>query len=537
MATIGRLTVALAANSAQLAQDLNKARKNYESWSDRMERRAKHTAKVIGGIAVAATAAFAAAGAAGLVMINRQAAEIDKMYKQASNLRMDLGDFQRLGFIAEQSGNSVGELSSALQRMNQSLAQGTQQTADALAGIGLSINQVMQMRPDQRFEAIAKAIASTGDEAAATRAQIALFGRSGGNMLNLLSADFEGLNAQFERMGITLTNAQGEMVAAYQDAKNRLSTMFNGFKQQFTAQMAGPLTQIIEWVEEYAKKMGGMDVIAARAAGGVINALSYIVESGADILTFLNDAIIGFKELQLLDAKFRMGQVDIARTLGFKVDNTVFAEARKLEADIAQLRERSEKVDGGAARLRELSQTLLDSIGKELPAASDIAEKGLTDLGETANDAASQINKMFMGGNNAWDKIFGSQAKEGKQRDYIPESFADSARKFAAAMDRNDTRSMEVFARDMQRLIETSRGNGTDFTGRIAAQGDTMGMIDVMNRLLDQSAQNQKVTVDMNLTTDRGQLKGEIIASPEMARAMQEIAKRTVNDTARQVLA
>ena len=47
----------------------------------------------------------------------------------------------------------------------------------------------------------------------------------------------------------------------------------------------------------------------------------------------------------------------------------------------------------------------------------------------------------------------------------------------------------------------------------------------------------EKVKVDLNLTTDRGQLKGEIIASPEMARAMQQIVAREVNNTARGVAA
>ena len=536
MATIGRLTVALAANSAQLAQDLDKARKNYQGWTAQIEKRAKHTAKVIGGIATAAAAAFAAAGAAGLVMINRQAAEIDKMYKQASNLRLDLGDFQRLSFIAEQSGNSVGELSSALSRMNQSLAQGSNQTREALAGIGLSLDQIMRMSPAQRFEAVARAIKGTGDEAVATRAQMALFGRAGSNMLNLMNADIDGLSERWRAMGVELTNAQGDMVAAYQDAKGRLGTLFTGFKQQFTAQMAGPLTRIVEWIEEYAQKLGGMDVLASKAAAGVINALSYIVESGAGVLSFLNEAIIKFKQLQLLDLEFRKRQVAIAGTLGFKVDESVFSEYLKLEREIEQMKASGQNVDKNVERMRELAETLRNTIGQELTGSSDRATDSLHNLSDAVTDAADRAADMFgASGNSAWDKIFGSQAKGGTQRDYIPESFADSARKFAAAMDRNDTRSMEVLSRDMQRLIESSRGNGIDFSGRNARQGDTMGMIEVMNRLLDQSAQNQRVTVDMNLVTDRGQLKGEIIASPEMARAMQQIAAREINNTARGV--
>jgi hypothetical protein len=492
----------------------------------------------IAAAAAAGTAAISAAGFVALAMVNKQADAIDKMYKQASNLRIELGEFQRLTFIAEQSGNSVEQLSSTIDRMNRTLAQGTPSAVAALSGIGLSIDQLMRMRPDQRFEIIAKAIRNTSDESAQLRAQFELFGRSGGNMLNLINADFDQLNDKFERMGVRLTNAQGDMVAAYQDAKHRLSTLFTGFQQQFTAQMAGPLTQIVEWVEEFTEGMGGMDTVAARAASGVISALATIVESGASMLEFINDVLIGFKQIQLFDMEFRKRQVAIAGSLGFAVDESVFSEYLRLEREIEQLRARGSSINDGADRMRELSQSLLDTIGRELPSASNTAENGLSELGAEANRAAQNIGNMLTGTNSAWEKIFGSQAQEGKQRDYIPESFADSARKFASAMERNDNYSMEVYARDMQRLIESSQGRGVDFSGKNASQGDTMGMIEVMNRLLDKTqAQNQKVNVDLNLTTDRGQLKGEIIASPEMARAMQEIAKRTVNETARQVLA
>ena len=584
MATIGRLTVALAANSAQLAQDLDKARKNYQGWTARIVRRAKRTAKVIGGIATAAAAAFAAAGAAGLIMINRQAAEIDKMYKQASNLRLDLGDFQRLGFIAEQSGSSVERLGGALNRMNMALSQGTNQTVDALAGIGLTINQVMAMRPSDRFEAIAQAIRNTGDEAAQTRAQIALFGRSGGNMLNLINADFETLNDQFERMGITLTNAQGDMVAAYQDAKNRLGTLFTGFKQQFTAQMAGPLTRIVEWIEEYAQRLGGMDVLASKAAAGVINALSYIVESGAGVLSFLNEAIIKFKQLQLLDLEFRKRQVAIAGTLGFAVDESVFSEFLKLEREIEQMKASGQNVDKNVERMRELAETLRNTIGQELTGSSDRATDSLHSLSDAVTDAADRAAGMFgTSGNTAWDRIFGGPSNQENQRDYIPKAFSDAAKSFNDSLATGNMKTRETAMKDMQRLIDVAAGrrSETNFgSQRLSQVGDLSGMQSVFDRLQEMIPQeeaaekaaevtksailegfsegvqnftggvveglqkaNEKLwevfegtqEVLLDLRTDSGSLKGKIIGSREFVDAVRVINAQSINNTARAI--
>ena len=585
MATIGRLTVALAANSAQLAQDLQKSRKNVDTWSKQVERRAKQTAKVIAGIGVAATAAFAAAGAAGLLMINRQAAEIDAMYKQASNLRLDLGDFQRLGFIAEQSGNSVGELGSALNRMNMALAQETSLTVDALSGIGLSINQVMSMNPGDRFQAIAEAIRNTGDEAAQTRAQVALFGRAGGNMLNLINADFESLNAQFDRMGITLTNRQGDMVAAYQDAKNRLSTLFTGFKQQFTAQMAGPLTRIVEWIEEYSEKMGGMDVIAKRAAGGVVNALSFIIESGAGVLSFLNEALIKFKQLQLFDLEFKKRQVAIAGTLGFQVDESVFSEFLKLEREIEQMRNQGTNIDAQVDRMRELANQLLSTVGREIPNATGNAAGGLNNLGEEADGAAGRLAGLFSdmnGKDSAWNKIFGSSDEnKGKVRDYVPEAFAKAARAFNDSLATGNMRTRETAMADMQRLIDVAAGRqgSTSFAGPdLQRTGDVIGMQSVLeklqsllpdqseggeplsgehldsavdrliesnnhlfrdgwDRLVDEMSARDEVSVTLDLRTDVGALTGKVTGSREFSQAVQTLAAQAVNNTARGVLA
>lgn len=466
MATIGRLTVALSANSAQLAQDLNKSRRNVNTWASRIEQRARQVAKIMAGIATAAVAAFTAFGVAGLREINNMAGKIDEIAKAAGNLRFDVGDLQELRFIADQTGTSFGTLESSIQRMNRQLAAGSERTAEAMRTIGFSIDQVMSMNPADRFKTIAQAISEIEDEGLQTATMMELFGRTGGDMLNLLNANFNELGETFEKMGIRLTNEQAKAVEAYNDAKNRLSTLFSGFKMQMTANLTPVMTDILGFIEDFAGGMGGMDQVANRAAVGVLNAVVAMIDGLAALLDTIDAIDVGWNKIA------RIGNIATGGVAGaYESVYGMFGE---------------NAISRTAGQFRDASFNSAMGNDSRLSSVEDRSQR-----------RANSVDRA---------------------RDFI-EQHIDELQNNAKTLERMDSQLENLFT-----------GNESLF-GRIPDRFDA-----AVERMMQQNDQ-ASVKVELNLTTDRGQLVGEVVASPQMARKMQEIAAREINNTARGVAA
>ena len=463
MATVRNLAVEITANASKLRSEVASSQRTIQNFSRTAVQRLGSVAKVLTGLGVAAAGAFTAFGVMGVRKINQVAAEIDELAKAAGNIRFEVSELQELRFIADQTGTSIGELERGVQFMNRTIAQGSDKTADALRGIGFSIDQVMSMSPAERFRAITTAIGEMGSEVDQTRILYELFGRSGANMLNLVSADQEKLAQVVKDSGVLLTQEQARAVEAYQDAKGRLGMLWDGFQMQFTSNMAGPLRSIVEWIEKFALGMGGMDQLANKAAIGV---LQFVRSGVVGIQSLLNK--IG--EMELFWMRVQLAVLATGEAIA-KVGNmlTPSVWAQKLGVNFADTDlQRVEQNLSGAAGM------VADQMG--VRSAELSGRGGFTDPALSALD--SMINELIEAGEAS------KQLKES----------TDSA---SQTMDKWD------------RMVEQA-----------SQQNDQAG-----------------VKVDLNLTTDRGQLKGEIIASPELARAMQTIAAREINNTARGVAA
>lgn len=463
MATVRNLAVEITANASKLRSEVSSSQRTIQNFSRTAVQRIGSVTRVIAGMGIAAAGAFTAFGVLGVRKINQVAAEIDELAKSAGNLRFEVGDLQELRFIAGQTGTSVSEMERAILIMNRQLANGSDKTAEALRGIGFSIDQVMAMQPAERFRTIASALADVSDEGQQTAAMTELFGRSAGNMLNLLNADFEQLGETFTDMGVRLTQQQAAAVEAYQDAKDRLGTMWQGFKMQFTANMAEPLRRVVEWVEKFTKEMGGMDQLANRAAIGVLQFVRSGITGIQSLLDKIGDMELFWMRVQL--AVLATGEA-IAK-VGNMLTPSVWGQKLGVNFKDTDLQRVEQNLSGAAGMVA-------DQMG--VRSAELRGRGGLTDPAISALD--SMIKELIEAGEAS------KQLKES----------TDSA---SQTMDKWD------------RMVEQA----------------------------SQQNDQASVKVDLNLTTDRGQLKGEIIASPEMARAMQQIAAQAVNNTARGVAA
>ena len=131
----------------------------------------------------------------------------------AQRLGMSADALTVLGYAAEQTGSSQETLNMALQRMQNLLgeaAAGSDTAAKAFASLGLGVSDLKALTPDQAFAAIAEQMQQVGSSTERTKITLDIFGKSSGELINLLAGGAEGLNefgAEAESMGLLLGDA------------------------------------------------------------------------------------------------------------------------------------------------------------------------------------------------------------------------------------------------------------------------------------------------------------------------------------------
>jgi hypothetical protein len=140
--------------------------------------------------------------------------------------------FTELAYAAKTTGVGSDTLSNAFVKMGQALsnaATGAKLPNEALQALGLSIKDLQGLNPEDQFEILAQRISTLGTQADKTRATMDLFGRSGAELLPLLSQGAQGIDAlrqQAEALGAAMTD---EQLKTLQDAHKAVGDLEDSF--------------------------------------------------------------------------------------------------------------------------------------------------------------------------------------------------------------------------------------------------------------------------------------------------------------------
>lgn len=128
-----------------------------------------------------------------------------------------------LGFAAEQSGADLGTLEGSFKKMQKMLfeaASGSQTTQETLSSLGLSVEQLAKLSPDEQFKLIADRMAQITDPTLKTATAMAIFGKSGTQLLPMLSSGAKGieeLQQQARDLGLTMATEDAQAAEAFGD--------------------------------------------------------------------------------------------------------------------------------------------------------------------------------------------------------------------------------------------------------------------------------------------------------------------------------
>ncbi len=293
MASIGKVSAVFTASTSGLTAGVKSAGSSFRSLQSDTKGLESAMRTLV---AVNVTQLFASVASSALSSVRSlvsfgqaQAEVIDNASKLAARLGMTYGEFAGLSLAADLAGVSMDTIGAASQKAEIAFAKaagGSKVATAAFAGLGLSVEQLNGMSAADRFDAIASAIAALPTEAQRAAAAVQIFGKSGSELLPLFAGGAEGIaaaRAEAERLGLTLTNAQGQDVEAMNDSFTMVAKSIQGVVQQVVAYLAPAITAISEQFTTLVGDIGGANIGQAIGAG---------ILEGARFLAGIGDYLI-----------------------------------------------------------------------------------------------------------------------------------------------------------------------------------------------------------------------------------------------------
>lgn len=353
-----------------LTMDLIAKIGGFEAGLDKAEREAKKRAKAIEKVFDAAgTAAGFAFGTAVTVALSG-AAVFDRLIKQ-------IGDFQD---IAEKTGGSaegfasfaialgttntaVETLASASQKLSKGLTgvdDESKAAGAALSALGLNIDEFKALAPEDQIETISKALAGFEDGAQKTAVAMALFGKSGAELLPFLK--------ELEQQGgrqIVLTAEQIKLADEYADNQARVAAQLKQYAQVLAVQVLPIVTATTQAAVDFAKSIIGIDDSATDLqnnkavtdfAEGVARGFAMLVDAGDLVIRIfqgVGSAIAALLVIQNKAMSLQFGDaVRTAKNAASEIDRIFSAPTfgSKLDARLAAQRADRANFDGEARR-------------------------------------------------------------------------------------------------------------------------------------------------------------------------------------------
>ena len=293
MAAIGKVSAIFTASSAGLSAGVSRASSSLKGLKSDVSslRSGIQSLNAIAGTQLFLNIAGTAASAArSLVSMGQATAEnIDNTSKLSARLGLTYGELSGLAYAGDLAGVSMETIGKAATKADIAFVRASRGSALAQAafdGIGLSVADLQNKSPAERFAAITDAIAALPTEAEKSAAAVKLFGKSGAELLPLFSAGAVAVSQaakEAQAFGMALTNAQGQDVEAMNDAFTRAQGAITGIVTQVTAYLAPAIQGVADTFTTLVGDIGGA-TIGQRIGDGILD--------GAEFLAGIGDYLI-----------------------------------------------------------------------------------------------------------------------------------------------------------------------------------------------------------------------------------------------------
>lgn len=292
-------TLALAMRASMSAGGVVSGANDASKALDKMGRHAQQAARdmaTLKGIAIGAVVAKGASMAAdAFISVGRAVARyaagvavaVDRTSDLAQRLGMGVESLQALQMAAKLSG--IDDATVALQKLTVAIGQAAESgKTEAFAKLGLDFQALQAMSPEEQFRAVQSAIAALPTPAERAAAAVSIFGKSGVELLPLMSQNLAEIEERMKRLGAVVGADQVEAIGDMNDALDMVKATFDGI----IGTVVGNLAPIVESLAQ--ELLGFVESFnAANAdAGGIAGVLTDAVLDIADYLAGVFDNAI-----------------------------------------------------------------------------------------------------------------------------------------------------------------------------------------------------------------------------------------------------
>lgn len=176
----------------------------------------------------------------------------DDLAKFAAKSGLAAEAASQLAHAAKMADVDLTQLGTAFKTMQVAIstaASGGKEATEALQALGLSIEQIRALRPDEQFETMADRISKLQDPADRTRAAVVLFGRAGADLLPMFEQGAAGIR-KARQEGIEMGKSFSAIdLAKFQEADTAIKGMtasIESAKMAAASMAAGPIAELAD---------------------------------------------------------------------------------------------------------------------------------------------------------------------------------------------------------------------------------------------------------------------------------------------------
>lgn len=227
-------------------------------------------------------------------VVSKVSQSLDALNDLSNRIDVPVEKLQSLGLAAKLAGVDAEQFATAVTRLGVTIGKADPggQFDRTLQSIGVSLQDIRGLSPEDQFSQIAEAIGSLPTSADQAAAAVEVFGKQGAALVPLFrdgAASVDELAKRAERLGIIVGEDQVSNIADMNDAFDLVRATVEGIIGQVTGNLAPVVTAISE---EFLKFVETFQGVSGDGGGGIANAITDVLLDGAEVLASVFDSFV-----------------------------------------------------------------------------------------------------------------------------------------------------------------------------------------------------------------------------------------------------